>query len=76
MLLPPRYMRGAQGRRNRHPAVPQIQGANLMTKLTDTQAVILSAASQRTDRFALPLPPSSASSRRCWSGLFPTRRWP
>ena len=27
-----------------------------MTKLTDTQAVILSAASQRTDRFALPLP--------------------
>jgi hypothetical protein len=29
-----------------------------MTKLTDTQAVILSAASQRTDRFALPLPKS------------------
>ena len=27
-----------------------------MTKLTDTQAIILSAASQRTDRFALPLP--------------------
>jgi len=29
-----------------------------MTKLTDTQAVILSAASQRTDHFALPLPKS------------------
>jgi hypothetical protein len=29
-----------------------------MTKLTDTQHVILSAASQRTDRFALPLPKS------------------
>jgi len=29
-----------------------------MTRLTDTQAVILSAASQRTDRFALPLPKS------------------
>ena len=29
-----------------------------MTKLTDTQTVILSAASQRTDRFALPLPKS------------------
>lgn len=29
-----------------------------MTKLTDTQSVILSAASQRTDRFALPLPKS------------------
>ena len=29
-----------------------------MTKLTDTQAVILSAASQRTNRFALPLPKS------------------
>ena len=29
-----------------------------MTKLTDTQAIILSAASQRTDRFALPLPKS------------------
>ena len=29
-----------------------------MTKLTETQAVILSAASQRTDRFALPLPKS------------------
>lgn len=27
-----------------------------MTKLTDTQSVILSAASQRTDRIALPLP--------------------
>lgn len=27
-----------------------------MTKLTDTQQVILSAASQRTDRLALPLP--------------------
>jgi hypothetical protein len=27
-----------------------------MTKLTDTQRVILSAASQRTDRLALPLP--------------------
>jgi len=27
-----------------------------MTKLSDTQSVILSAASQRTDRFALPLP--------------------
>ena len=27
-----------------------------MTKLTDTQSVILSAASQRTDRLALPLP--------------------
>lgn len=29
-----------------------------MTKLTDTQRVILSAASQRTDRLALPLPKS------------------
>jgi hypothetical protein len=29
-----------------------------MTKLTDTQRVILSAASQRTDRLALPLPRS------------------
>lgn len=29
-----------------------------MTKLSDTQSVILSAASQRTDRFALPLPKS------------------
>lgn len=29
-----------------------------MTKLSDTQRVILSAASQRTDRFALPLPKS------------------
>jgi hypothetical protein len=29
-----------------------------MTKLTDTQAVILSAAAQRTDRLALPLPKS------------------
>ena len=29
-----------------------------MTKLTDTQSVILSAASQRTDRLALPLPKS------------------
>ena len=27
-----------------------------MTKLSDTQSVILSAAAQRTDRFALPLP--------------------
>ena len=29
-----------------------------MTKLSDTQSVILSAAAQRTDRFALPLPKS------------------
>jgi hypothetical protein len=29
-----------------------------MTKLTDTQRIILSAASQRTDRLALPLPKS------------------
>ena len=29
-----------------------------MTKLTDTQRVILSAAAQRTDRLALPLPKS------------------
>ena len=29
-----------------------------MTKLSDTQSVILSAASQRTDRIALPLPKS------------------
>ena len=29
-----------------------------MTKLSDTQSVILSAASQRTDRLALPLPKS------------------
>lgn len=29
-----------------------------MTRLTDTQRVILSAASQRTDRLALPLPKS------------------
>lgn len=29
-----------------------------MAKLTDTQSVILSAASQRTDRLALPLPKS------------------
>ena len=29
-----------------------------MTKLTDTQRVILSAASQRTDHLALPLPKS------------------
>lgn len=29
-----------------------------MTKLTDTQSVILSAAAQRTDRLALPLPKS------------------
>jgi len=29
-----------------------------MTKLTDTQRIILSAASQRTDRLALPLPRS------------------
>jgi len=29
-----------------------------MTKLTDTQVVILSAAAQRTDRLALPLPKS------------------
>jgi len=29
-----------------------------MTKLSDTQSIILSAASQRTDRFALPLPKS------------------
>lgn len=29
-----------------------------MTKLTDTQAIILSAAAQRTDRFALPFPKS------------------
>jgi hypothetical protein len=29
-----------------------------MTKLSDTQSVILSAASQRTDRLALPLPRS------------------
>ena len=29
-----------------------------MTKLSDTQRVILSAASQRTDRLALPLPKS------------------
>ena len=29
-----------------------------MTNLTDTQRVILSAASQRTDRLALPLPRS------------------
>jgi hypothetical protein len=29
-----------------------------MTKLTDTQRVILNAASQRTDRLALPLPKS------------------
>lgn len=29
-----------------------------MTKLTDTERVILSAASQRTDRLALPLPKS------------------
>lgn len=29
-----------------------------MTKLTDTQSIILSAASQRTDRLALPLPKS------------------
>ena len=29
-----------------------------MTNLTDTQRVILSAASQRTDRLALPLPKS------------------
>ena len=29
-----------------------------MTKLTDTQRVILSAASQRTDRLAMPLPKS------------------
>ena len=29
-----------------------------MTKLSDAQRVILSAASQRTDRLALPLPKS------------------
>ena len=29
-----------------------------MTKLSDTHSIILSAASQRTDRFALPLPKS------------------
>ena len=29
-----------------------------MTRLTDTQRVILSAAAQRTDRLALPLPKS------------------
>ena len=29
-----------------------------MTKLSDTQSVILSAAAQRIDRFALPLPKS------------------
>jgi hypothetical protein len=29
-----------------------------MTKLSDTQSIILSTASQRTDRFALPLPKS------------------
>ena len=29
-----------------------------MTKLSDAQSVILSAAAQRTDRFALPLPKS------------------
>ena len=29
-----------------------------MTKLSDTQSVILSAAAERTDRFALPLPKS------------------
>lgn len=29
-----------------------------MTKLSDTQSVILSTAAQRTDRFALPLPKS------------------
>jgi hypothetical protein len=27
-----------------------------MTRLTDTQAIILSAAAQREDRIALPLP--------------------
>jgi hypothetical protein len=29
-----------------------------MTKLSDTQAIILSAAAQREDRIALPLPDS------------------
>ena len=29
-----------------------------MTKLSDTQAIILSAAAQREDRIALPLPES------------------
>lgn len=40
------------------PAVPQVRETTPMTKLSDTQLVILSAAAKRADRIALPLPDS------------------
>ena len=40
-----------------------------MTKISNTQAIILSAAAQREDRIALPLPESL---RRALAALAPT----
>ena len=52
-----------------------------MTKISDTQAIILSAAAQRDDRIALPLPESlrgGAAAKVVGAMLakFFSRRWP
>jgi hypothetical protein len=45
-------------------------GDQVMTKLSDTQAVILSTASQREDGAVLPLPKTLKSRTALW-----TRSW-
>jgi len=44
----------------------QIEQDPVMTKLTDTQTIILSAGAQRPDNIALPLPKGCTVRRRRW----------